>query len=126
MTVLSELRTAGRGSGSCWGLWWAALWASLCWPASVGLAFPEAGSSNGDQHICPPPGKVIWTLNPSSLLNGTLAAPAVVLPDLDEDGVRDLVVLAIGDMQVGSDVAFIFCRECFRFSHFCSLCSASS
>ncbi|XP_040823179.1 protein FAM234B-like [Ochotona curzoniae] len=50
-------------------------------------------------------GKVIWTLNPSSLLNGTLAAPAVVLPDLDEDGVRDLVVLAIGDMQ--PDLCFL-------------------
>jgi hypothetical protein len=31
-----------------------------------------------------------------------LAAPVVVLPDLDEDGVRDLVVLAIGELQVRS------------------------
>ena len=42
----------------------------------------------------------MWTLNPNYLSNGTLAAPAVVLPDVDEDGVRDLVVLAIGELQV--------------------------
>ncbi|XP_064447611.1 protein FAM234B isoform X1 [Mirounga angustirostris] len=45
-------------------------------------------------------GKAIWTLNPNYLSNGTLAAPGVVLPDLDEDGVRDLVVLAIGELQI--------------------------
>lgn len=42
----------------------------------------------------------MWTLNPNYLSNGTLAAPAVVLPDVDEDGVRDLVVLAFGELQV--------------------------
>ena len=42
----------------------------------------------------------MWTLNPNYLSNGTLAAPAVVLPDVDEDGVRDLAVLAFGDLQV--------------------------
>ncbi|XP_003470361.2 protein FAM234B isoform X1 [Cavia porcellus] len=50
-------------------------------------------------------GKVIWTLSPSSLSNGTLAAPVVVLPDVDEDGVRDLAVLAIGETQ--PDVYFL-------------------
>ncbi|XP_034367890.1 protein FAM234B isoform X2 [Arvicanthis niloticus] len=50
-------------------------------------------------------GKVLWTLNPNSLSNGTLAAPVVVLPDLDEDGVRDLVVLAIGELQ--PDLCFL-------------------
>uniref|UniRef100_A0A8C5KD33 Family with sequence similarity 234, member B n=1 Tax=Jaculus jaculus TaxID=51337 RepID=A0A8C5KD33_JACJA len=50
-------------------------------------------------------GKAIWTLNPKSLSNGTLAAPVVVLPDLDEDGVRDLVVLAIGETQ--PDLCFL-------------------
>ncbi|XP_012369032.2 protein FAM234B [Octodon degus] len=50
-------------------------------------------------------GKAIWTLSPSSLTNGTLAAPAVVLPDLDEDGVRDLAVLATGETQ--PDVYFL-------------------
>ncbi|XP_031239514.1 protein FAM234B isoform X1 [Mastomys coucha] len=50
-------------------------------------------------------GKVLWTLNPSHLSNGTLAAPVVVLPDLDEDGVRDLVVLAIGELQ--PDLCFL-------------------
>ncbi|KAK1341362.1 hypothetical protein QTO34_017768 [Cnephaeus nilssonii] len=44
-------------------------------------------------------GKAIWTLNPNYLSNGTLAAPGVVLPDVDEDGVRDLVVLAVGESQ---------------------------
>ncbi|XP_021020814.1 protein FAM234B isoform X2 [Mus caroli] len=50
-------------------------------------------------------GKVLWTLNPNYLSNGTLAAPVVVLPDLDEDGVRDLVVLAIGELQ--PDLCFL-------------------
>lgn len=42
----------------------------------------------------------MWTLNPNHLSNGTLAAPVVVLPDLDGDGARDLAVLAIGELQV--------------------------
>uniref|UniRef100_A0A3Q2HS08 Family with sequence similarity 234 member B n=1 Tax=Equus caballus TaxID=9796 RepID=A0A3Q2HS08_HORSE len=50
-------------------------------------------------------GKAIWTLKPDYLSNGTLAAPGVVLPDLDGDGVRDLVVLAIGDSQ--PDLCFL-------------------
>ncbi|KAM5262753.1 protein FAM234B [Ctenodactylus gundi] len=50
-------------------------------------------------------GKAIWTLNPNVLPNGTLAAPAVVLPDVDKDGVRDLVVLAIGETQ--PDLCFL-------------------
>ncbi|XP_008577285.1 PREDICTED: uncharacterized protein KIAA1467 homolog [Galeopterus variegatus] len=50
-------------------------------------------------------GKAIWTLNPNYLSNGTLAAPVVVLPDLDEDGIRDLVVLAIGEQQ--PDLCFL-------------------
>ncbi|KAM9672121.1 protein FAM234B [Trichechus inunguis] len=50
-------------------------------------------------------GKAIWTLNPKFLSNGTLAAPVVVLPDLDEDGIRDLVVLAIGELQ--PDLCFL-------------------
>ncbi|TFK07309.1 dolichyl-diphosphooligosaccharide--protein glycosyltransferase subunit STT3A [Platysternon megacephalum] len=43
--------------------------------------------------------KTIWTLNPAHLPSGTLAAPAVMLPDLDGDKVGDLVVLAIGETQ---------------------------
>ncbi|XP_072622108.1 protein FAM234B isoform X3 [Vulpes vulpes] len=50
-------------------------------------------------------GKAIWTLNPNYLSNGTLAAPGVVLLDLDEDGVRDLVILAIGELQ--PDLCFL-------------------
>ncbi|XP_049738473.1 protein FAM234B [Elephas maximus indicus] len=50
-------------------------------------------------------GKTIWTLNPKYLSNGTLAAPVVVLPDLNEDGIRDLVVLAIGELQ--PDLCFL-------------------
>lgn len=71
-------------------------------PGALHLPFPEAKSRHCDQPICAPPGKAIWTLNPNYLSNGTLAAPGVVLPDLDEDGVRDLVVLAIGELQVRS------------------------
>ncbi|KAJ8790983.1 hypothetical protein J1605_021077 [Eschrichtius robustus] len=50
-------------------------------------------------------GKAIWTLDPHYLSNGTLAAPGVVLPDLDEDGIRDLAVLAIGELQ--PDLCFL-------------------
>ncbi|XP_074866858.1 protein FAM234B [Carettochelys insculpta] len=50
-------------------------------------------------------GKSIWTLNPAHLPSGTLAAPAVMLPDLDGDKVGDLVVLAIGETQ--PDLCFI-------------------
>ncbi|XP_036312365.1 protein FAM234B [Pipistrellus kuhlii] len=50
-------------------------------------------------------GKAIWTLHPNYLSNGTLAAPGVVLPDVDEDGVRDLVVLAVGESQ--QDLCFL-------------------
>ncbi|XP_043358615.1 protein FAM234B isoform X3 [Dermochelys coriacea] len=50
-------------------------------------------------------GKTIWTLNPAHLPSGTLAAPAVMLPDLDGDKVGDLVVLAIGETQ--PDLCFI-------------------
>ncbi|XP_010636709.1 protein FAM234B isoform X1 [Fukomys damarensis] len=50
-------------------------------------------------------GKALWTLSPDSLSSGTLAAPAVVLPDLDKDGVGDLAVLAIGETQ--PDVCFL-------------------
>lgn len=67
----------------------------VVWPP-----FQEAESHHCDQPICPSLGKAIWTLNPNYLYNGTLAAPGVVLPDVDEDGVRDLVVLAVGESQV--------------------------
>ncbi|XP_023373670.1 protein FAM234B [Otolemur garnettii] len=50
-------------------------------------------------------GKAIWTLGADYLSNGTLAAPVVVLPDVDEDGVRDLMVLAIGGLQ--ADLCFL-------------------
>uniref|UniRef100_A0A8C8R6G1 Family with sequence similarity 234 member B n=1 Tax=Pelusios castaneus TaxID=367368 RepID=A0A8C8R6G1_9SAUR len=50
-------------------------------------------------------GKAIWTLNPAHLPSGTLAAPAVLLPDLDGDRVGDLMVLAIGETQ--PDLCFI-------------------
>lgn len=74
------------------------------------LPLPEAESHNCDQHFCPPLGKTLWTLNPNYLANSTLAAPGVVLPDVDEDGVRDLVVLAVGESQVGE---YIFNGLCF-------------
>lgn len=66
------------------------------------LPFAETESRSDDLPLSPSLGKVLWTLNPNHLSNGTLAAPVVVLPDLDEDGVRDLVVLAIGELQVRS------------------------
>lgn len=66
------------------------------------LPLAETVSGSDDLPLSPSPGKALWTLNPNYLSNGTLAAPVVVLPDLDEDGVRDLVVLAIGELQVWS------------------------
>ncbi|XP_043822763.1 protein FAM234B [Dromiciops gliroides] len=50
-------------------------------------------------------GKAIWTLNPNHLSNRTLATPAVVLPDLDDDGVGDLMVLTTGLLQ--GDIYFL-------------------
>lgn len=64
------------------------------------LPFAETEGGSDALPLSPSLGKILWTLNPNSLSNGTLAAPVVVLPDLDEDGVRDLVVLAIGELQV--------------------------
>ncbi|NXU56180.1 F234B protein, partial [Turnix velox] len=50
-------------------------------------------------------GRTIWTLNSIHLSSGILAAPAATLPDLDGDGIRDLVVLALQEQQ--PDVFFI-------------------
>nr|XP_034983905.1 protein FAM234B isoform X3 [Zootoca vivipara] len=50
-------------------------------------------------------GEPIWTLDSSHLPSGTLAAPAVTVPDVDGDRVSDLVVLAIGETQ--PDLCFI-------------------
>lgn len=45
-------------------------------------------------------GKTIWTLNSIHLSSGILAAPAATLPDVDGDGFRDIVVLALKETQV--------------------------
>ncbi|XP_008941448.1 PREDICTED: uncharacterized protein KIAA1467 homolog, partial [Merops nubicus] len=50
-------------------------------------------------------GKTIWTLNPIHLSSGILAAPAATLPDVDGDGIRDIIVLALKEIQ--PDVFFI-------------------
>ncbi|XP_074433058.1 protein FAM234B isoform X2 [Larus michahellis] len=50
-------------------------------------------------------GKTIWMLNPIHLSSGILAAPAATLPDVDGDGIRDIVVLALKETQ--PDVFFI-------------------
>ncbi|NXA54359.1 F234B protein, partial [Nothocercus julius] len=50
-------------------------------------------------------GKTIWTLNSIHLSNGILAAPAAILPDVDGDGVGDIVVLALKETQ--PDLFFI-------------------
>lgn len=48
-----------------------------------------------------PLGKPVWTFDSSHFPNGILAAPAVVIPDVDGDRVSDLMVLTIGKTQVG-------------------------
>lgn len=70
------------------------------WPGSIAPAFGRGRIPNCDECMYLSPGKAIWTLDPHYLPNGTLAAPGVVLPDLDEDGIRDLAVLVIGELQV--------------------------
>nr|XP_033785230.1 protein FAM234B [Geotrypetes seraphini] len=50
-------------------------------------------------------GKSIWTMSPALIPNGTMVAPAVSLPDLDEDGIGDLVVLTGGERQ--PDLSFL-------------------
>ncbi|XP_064276028.1 protein FAM234B [Passer domesticus] len=50
-------------------------------------------------------GKTIWTLNSIHLSSGILAAPAATLPDVDGDGIRDIVVLVLKETQ--PDVVFI-------------------
>lgn len=57
-------------------------------------------SDTVDVNACHLVGKPIWTLHPSYLSSGTLAAPAVIVPDVDGDRVNDLVILAIGETQV--------------------------
>lgn len=51
-------------------------------------------------HPVSPTGKTIWTLNLIHLSSGFLAAPAAILPDVDGDGTRDIVVLALKETQV--------------------------
>ncbi|XP_063252209.1 protein FAM234B isoform X3 [Prinia subflava] len=50
-------------------------------------------------------GKTIWTLNSIHLSSGILAAPAATLPDVDGDGIRDIVVLVLQETQ--PDMFFI-------------------
>lgn len=58
-------------------------------PSAAGLFYPVL-----------PTGKTIWTLNSIHLSSGILAAPAATLPDVDGDGIRDIVVLALKETQV--------------------------
>uniref|UniRef100_H3A6L7 Family with sequence similarity 234 member B n=1 Tax=Latimeria chalumnae TaxID=7897 RepID=H3A6L7_LATCH len=50
-------------------------------------------------------GDFLWEMSPGRLLGGTLAAPAVFLPDLDRDGVVDLLLMTLGYSQ--PEVSFL-------------------
>ncbi|XP_077308641.1 protein FAM234B isoform X1 [Lithobates pipiens] len=50
-------------------------------------------------------GSTIWTMDPTHVSLETMAAPAVVLPDLDEDNTSDLLVLTVGESQ--PDLGFL-------------------
>ncbi|XP_030063467.1 protein FAM234B [Microcaecilia unicolor] len=50
-------------------------------------------------------GKSIWTMSSAHIPNGTMVAPAVALPDLDGDGIGDLVVLTGAERQ--PDLSFL-------------------
>lgn len=58
-------------------------------PSAAGLFHPVLST-----------GETIWTLNSIHLSSGILAAPAATLPDVDGDGIRDIVVLALKETQV--------------------------
>lgn len=61
---------------------------------------PSGSPSTGLFYPVLSTGKTIWTLNSTYLSNGILAAPAATLPDVDGDGIRDIVVLALKETQV--------------------------
>ncbi|KAM4650791.1 protein FAM234B isoform 2-T2 [Discoglossus pictus] len=63
------------------------------------------GTSKLLQLVSSSSGKTVWTMNPNHVSNGTIAAPTVVLPDLDEDNISDLLVLTIGEIQL--DLGFL-------------------
>ncbi|XP_058046253.1 protein FAM234B isoform X3 [Ahaetulla prasina] len=44
-------------------------------------------------------GKSVWTFDSSHFSNGILAAPAVIIPDVDGDRISDLMVLTLGKTQ---------------------------
>ncbi|MEE6512603.1 hypothetical protein FKM82_019700 [Ascaphus truei] len=50
-------------------------------------------------------GRTLWTMSANHMSGGTVAAPAVILPDLDEDHTSDLLVLTIGETQ--PDLGFL-------------------
>ncbi|XP_053577322.1 protein FAM234B isoform X2 [Bombina bombina] len=63
------------------------------------------GTSKLFQLISASSGKTLWTMSPNHVSSGTLAAPAVILPNLDEDNISDLLVLTIGEIQ--PDLGFL-------------------
>ncbi|XP_075689731.1 protein FAM234B [Rhinoderma darwinii] len=50
-------------------------------------------------------GESLWTMSLNHVSSGTIAAPAVILPDLDDDFTSDLLVLTIGESQ--PDLGFL-------------------
>ncbi|XP_056379787.1 protein FAM234B isoform X2 [Hyla sarda] len=50
-------------------------------------------------------GESLWTMSLNHVSSGTIAAPAVILPDLDDDLTNDLLVLTIGESQ--PDLGFL-------------------
>ncbi|XP_069825034.1 protein FAM234B [Dendropsophus ebraccatus] len=50
-------------------------------------------------------GESVWTMSLNHVSSGTIAAPAVILPDLDDDLTNDLLVLTIGESQ--PDLGFL-------------------
>lgn len=64
------------------------------------LGMPSGFPSKGLFYPVLSTGKTIWTLNSIHLSSGILAAPAATLPDVDGDGIRDIVVLVLKETQV--------------------------
>ncbi|KAM4720835.1 protein FAM234B [Rhinophrynus dorsalis] len=63
------------------------------------------GTSKLLQLVSASSGVPLWTMSPRYVASGTMAAPAVFLPDLDGDNSNDLLVLTIGETQ--PDLGFL-------------------
>uniref|UniRef100_A0A670XUL2 Family with sequence similarity 234 member B n=1 Tax=Pseudonaja textilis TaxID=8673 RepID=A0A670XUL2_PSETE len=88
------------------------LWSSHVKEGILGVQCKNLDSAFSAQPVClvtgtsaflsllsAPSGKPVWTFDTSHFSNGILAAPAVIIPDVDGDRISDLMVLTLGKTQ---------------------------